>query len=173
MIDAVNLYKPGSELKVYYKRNGKANDTKAILGKRKEGGIKTFGFNRDKMHPMNENFIQDFNMQVPSVPSMPDQSIYNLLMPSNKKLGIKIEDTDNDIGAKVSNVQEGSVAAKAGLKKDDIITDINGQKVKDTNDAREQVMNNEKSNYTIKAKRGNTQMSFQIEIPKKLNSANL
>ena len=63
---------------------------------------------------------------------------------------------------------------RAGLKKDDIITEINGQKISNTDDAREQLMEvAEKSAYTIKAKRNGTEMSFDVKIPKKLKTANL
>ena len=71
-------------------------------------------------------------------------------------------------------MEDSSAAAKAGMLKDDIITEIAGVKVSNTDDAREQLMeNNEKSAYTIKARRNGTDMVFNIKIPKKLKTANL
>lgn len=171
LMDAVKSYKPKDEIKIYYQRNGKANDTKATLGERKESKIRAFSFNRDGI-PMDAD-MKDFKFEMPPMPPTPKQPFYNFWMPSNKKLGVKIEDTDNDSGTKITKVEEGSAAEKAGLKKDDIITEVDGEKVKNTGEVKEQVLQNEKSNYIIKAKRGTTEMSFEIKIPKKINSADL
>ena len=91
-----------------------------------------------------------------------------------KKLGLKIQDTEESSGVKILEVADSSAAANAGLKKDDIITEIGGKKVSNTDEAREQLMENaEKFNYNIKARRNGNEMSFDIKIPKKLKTANL
>ena len=55
-----------------------------------------------------------------------------------------------------------------------MVTEIGGKKVTNTDEAREQLMENaEKSLYNIKAKRNGSEMSFDIKIPKKLKTANL
>ena len=87
-------------------------------------------------------------------------------------LGVTTETEGN--GVKIIEVVKGSAAEKAGLKKDDVVTEIGGKKVTNTDEAREELMENaEKSSYTIKAKRNGTEMSFDIKIPKKLKTANL
>jgi membrane-associated protease RseP (regulator of RpoE activity) len=69
------------------------------------------------------------------------------------RLGLQIQDTEEGGNVKVIDVQEGSAAEKAGLKKDDIITEIDGHKIDNTDDAREQLMPDEsKTAYTIKGK---------------------
>lgn len=45
---------------------------------------------------------------------------------------------------KILEVADSSAAATAGLKKDDIITEIGGKKVNNTDEAREELMDNEK-----------------------------
>jgi serine protease Do len=129
-----------------------------------------FSFNGDGMPPMDGNMMKDFKFEMPP---MPRQPFNNFWMPQNKKLGVKIEDTDDDKGARISTVEEGSAAEKAGLKKDDVITEVDGDKVNNTDDVREKVLENEKSSYTVKAKRGTAEMSFEIKIPKKIKSADL
>jgi len=90
------------------------------------------------------------------------------------KLGLKIQDTDESIGVKVLDVEQNSTAATAGLKKDDIITEIGGKKITNTDEAREELQENaDKNSYTMKAKRGNSEMTFTLKIPKKLKTANL
>jgi serine protease Do len=91
-----------------------------------------------------------------------------------KKLGLKIQDTEEGGNVKVIEVVDSSAAQKAGLKKDDIITEINGQKINNTDEAREQLQEaGVKSSYIIKAKRNGIVMSFDVKIPKKLKTANL
>ncbi|MBC7867558.1 MAG: PDZ domain-containing protein, partial [Gloeobacteraceae cyanobacterium ES-bin-316] len=98
----------------------------------------------------------------------------NGTMYGRPKLGLKIQDLEEGDGVKVLEVEEGSAAATAGIKKDDVITEIGTVKVANTDDAREQLQaNSSKSTYTIAAKRNNTAMKFDIKIPKKLKTANL
>ena len=94
--------------------------------------------------------------------------------PRHQKLGLKIQDTEDGKGVKVLDVDKDSPAEKAGLKKDDIVTEIGDKKVSNTDEAREQLMDSmEKSSYSIKANRNGVPMSFEINIPKKLKTANL
>lgn len=91
-----------------------------------------------------------------------------------KKLGLKIQDTEEGNGVKIIGVDEGSAAATAGLKADDIVTEIGGKKITNTDEARAQLQENkDKTNYNVKAKRSGSEMSFDIKIPKKLKTANL
>lgn len=167
LMDVVKSYKPKDEAKVYYERSGKSNEAKIVFGEKKQDRFRSFSFNGDRM---NADILKDLRLDMPD---MPKQPFYNFWIPSNKKIGVKIEDTDNDSGAKITNVEEGSAAEKAGLKKDDIITEVDGNKVKSVNEVRDKILENEKSSYTIKAKRGAGEMSFEIKVPKKINSANL
>ena len=113
---------------------------------------------------------------MPKMPKYPNSYYnYNFNNRSNPKLGLKIEDTENGTGAKVLNVEEGSAADKAGLKKDDIISEINGEKVTNVDEVREQLeeANDNTESLTVKAKRNNAEMTFEIKIPRHLNSADL
>ena len=75
---------------------------------------------------------------------------------------------------KVLEVEENSASAAAGMQKDDIVTEIGGAKVNNTDDVREQLMENaDKKTYTIKALRNGKEMNFEIKIPKKLKTVNL
>lgn len=49
-------------------------------------------------------------------------------------LGVMPTDTDNDAGAKINEVTEGSAADKAGLKEGDVITNIGDKKITDADD---------------------------------------
>ena len=170
LMDAVKSHKTSDEVKVYYLRDKKKKDVKAKLGETKRNK-KTFIYKN--FNPGNGN--NSFNFKTPEMPHIPN-NFYNFRYnnDSKPKLGLKIEDTENDNGVKIINVEEGSPADKAGLKKDDIITSFNGEKVTSVEELMDQVNDSEdKESLNIKAMRNNSEMNFEVKIPKKLNSADL
>ena len=169
LMAAVKSHKVGDEVKVYYLRDTKAKDMKIKLGETKANN-KTFIY-KNYNPGMGDN---DFNFKMAPMPGM-NNNYYKLQYNSDRpKLGLKIEDTENNTGVKILNVEEGSPADKAGLKKDDIISSVNGEKVSSVDELMDQVNDSEdKTNYKIKATRNNSEMNFEVKIPKKLNSADL
>ncbi|MEO7962166.1 MAG: PDZ domain-containing protein [Ginsengibacter sp.] len=171
LIEVIRSHKAGDEIKLYYNRDGKKNDVKVKLGETKERErVRIF---RNDNGP-NKNF--DYNFQMPRVPgsgNMPN-TFFKYFRNDNVKLGVKVEDTKDETGAKVLEVTTGSAADKAGLKKDDIITELAGEKVNDINDLRSELLHHvDEENFTIKGKRNKTIMSFDVKIPKPANSADL
>lgn len=174
--------KPKDEVKITYKRNGKENTVKATLGERKLNSAMNYNFRR--LAPNVRSF---------TVPGTPNRDLFgqgNIELQDlargdgaynftpygsfgrHRKIGLKIQDTEEGGNVKVIEVEERSAAEKAGLKKDDIITEIGGKKVANTDDAREQLKPEEaKSSYTVKALREGKVMSFEIKIPKRLKTA--
>jgi serine protease Do len=187
---AIRSKKPGEEVKIRYLRKGKEKSVKVKLGE-KDSEVRSFSFSTP------EGGQKTFTIPpVPPVPPVPDmdqmrelQELQNLsemnrwdfsgeyeisTFPRRQKLGLKIQDTEDGAGVKIIEVADSSAAANAGLKKDDIITSIAGTSINNTDDAREQLMENaEKNKYTIKAKRNGIEQQFEIKIPKKLKTANL
>jgi serine protease Do len=170
---------------VTYLRNGKENSVKAVLGERKMSGpmaysyrtpnakMKTFTFPKGapNMDFLNGEGLNDLEHLAPGADF--NFSPYGAF-PRQKRLGLKIQDTDEGGNVKVIDVEEGSAAEKAGLKKDDIITEISGKKITNTDEAREQLNPDEaKSSYSVKALRNGAAMTFEVKIPKKLKTANL
>jgi serine protease Do len=170
LMDAVKSHKTGDGVKVYYLRDKKKKDVKAKLGETKRNK-KTFIYKN--FNPGNGN--NSFNFKTPEMLHIPN-NFYNFRYnnDSKPKLGLKIEDTENDNGVKIIKVEEGSPADKAGLKKDDIITSFNGEKVTSVEELMDQVNDSEdKESLNIKATRNNSEMNVEVKIPKKLNSADL
>jgi serine protease Do len=90
------------------------------------------------------------------------------------QLGVRIQDTDDSSGVKVLDVHEGSLAATAGIKESDIIVNIDGKRIKDTDEARDALQGaKEKSSYPIVLNRGGQVMNIEIKIPKKLKKTDL
>jgi serine protease Do len=175
LMEVVRSHKPNDNVKIDYLRNDKKKDMKVKLGETKEKN-RTFIYKGDNGN-MNGN---GFNFKMPKMPKMPNLPNtyynYNYKLGGNNhpKLGVKIEDTESGDGVKILSVEGGSAADKAGLKKDDIITEINGEKVENVDEAREQLDElNDSESLNLKAKRNNSEMTFEVKIPKQLNSADL
>lgn len=180
LYDVISKQKTGDEIKINFLRNGKKKDVKASLSERKpvvvRGYSRAIPGGRTKVitvpdHELNaddrrmaEGFRHYSNGDGPAF-------AFGF---HRKKLGLKIQDLEEGPGVKILAVEDSSAAAIAGLKKEDIITEINGNKVSNTDEAREQLrISNEKSSYPVKAKRNGTEMEFTIKIPKKLKTAEL
>jgi serine protease Do len=163
--------KPKEEVKIIYRRDGKEKTAKASLGERKETMVKSYSFTYPEGAPAMP--------RTPAAPGAPrpfvwDQEGSAFSLMSKARLGLKIQDTEDGTGVKVLDVEDGSAAEKAGIKKDDIVTQIGGKTIRNTDEAREQLrLHNDSSTYPVVVKRNNSEMKFDIKIPKKLKTANL
>jgi serine protease Do len=181
--EVVTSFKPKEEVTVYYKRDGKENSVKTTLGERKSSMSYTF----NGADGMGRAFSMPRIQGVPGV-ELGDMAprvwspgggnnnyeFFTDTYPRSQKLGLKVQDTEDGKGAKVLDVDKDSPAEKAGLKKDDVVTEIGGIKVSNTDEVRDALHDNmEKAAYNIKAARNGNAMSFDIKIPKKLKTANL
>ena len=167
----VKAYKPGDEVKITYLRNGKKKNAKVILGKTNANPM-AFNFKMDSLNLNNRNF----NFKMPDLSRLDNLrgSYFDLYNHNQPKIGLRIQEMEDSSGVKILNVEEGSPADKAGLKKDDIIREVNGEKVNTVNDVRAELNNSKnKEHYTIKAQRNSSGLDFEIKVPKKLNSADL
>lgn len=167
--DAIKAYKPGDEVKISFLRDNKRKTVKATLGK--NDLPMAFNFNTDSLFRGRQNL----NFRMPALRQLSnfdrDFTIYNRNQP---KIGLRIQETEEGNGVKVLNVEEGSAAEKAGLKKDDVITEINGEKVNSVPQILSEIRDTDNKNQLkIKALRNNSSMDFEIKIPKKLRSADL
>lgn len=155
--------KPEDKIVITYKRDGKENKTTATLGKREMTAFGAGG-----------------NVYVPAVPEMPHFEFesgpngHTFFSTGRPRLGIRAQDTEDGKGVKVLSVDKGSVAEKAGIKEDDIITEFDGETINNTSelvsasrDARD------KTSLNVKLSRNGQTQSMEIKIPKKLKTANL
>lgn len=180
---AVRARKAKDEVKITYLRDGKEKTTKATLTERKNTSVFSYsgpdGSYKTLTIPQARAYgdmlrSEKLGATVPRAYNYGGDGYTFAYGFPRQKLGLKIQDTEDGNGVKVLEVEENSAAATAGVKKDDIITEIAGEKVTNTDEARDQLQENrEKGSYSIKAKRNGTEMSFEIKIPKKLKTANL
>jgi serine protease Do len=85
-----------------------------------------------------------------------------------------VEDVEENEGVKISSVSENSPAAKAGLKENDIITEVNDKKVKDV-DAIKPIIKgaSEGTVFKFNITRNGKKSVIEVKIPKKLKTADL
>ncbi len=179
LADVIALKKPADEVKITYKRDGKENTSKVILGNRKQSITRSYSFSAPR-HPQARAYEMPHLAPLPNMEGFNEEDVFELqqnamenAFPRQKKIGLKLQDTEEGGNVKVINVEDSSAAAIAGLKKDDLITEINGNKIDNTDDAREELVPDEdRKSYKIKVNRSGTEMVFDVKIPRKLKTAN-
>lgn len=160
---AIGKYKPEDKVNITYKRDGKDASTNATLGTNTEARV--FSWNGDDG--------QNFNFQVPQMPEMPQ---HNFAFSWNNKprLGIQLQDTDDESGVKVIGVDEESAAEKAGLKEDDIITKVNATDIKSTEDLKKITKDAKPGDsFTVTYKRNGEVKTTTVRFPKELKTIDL
>ena len=166
---AIGSFKPKEEIKIQYERNHKISETTAILGSSSHNLFRTFSFKNKGM----DDAFKEFKLN-DMLSGTWGNSMNFMHGPGSHRLGIRIEDLEDGEGAKITNVEENSVAEKAGLKKDDILTEIDGKRVKDVIETRNALKDlGDKSTYSISTKRNGIESRVNIKIPKRKNKAEL
>jgi len=188
LYDAIGKSKPEDKVTISYIRSGKTNTLVASLAKNKntmqyynfsspEGqGAPSFDMSPRQYFDPNTRKLQPsprgFSFAIPNFPGMEDMRIVGI---ENKpKLGIIIEDTETGDGVKITNVAENSAAAKSGLLENDIIVQVNDQKIKEV-DALKPLLKDAKegTSFTFQVKRNKELKTILVKLPKKLKTADL
>jgi serine protease Do len=173
---AVKKHKPGDKVSITYLRNKKEQKTTAELTKWK--GSTLFGFD-----DMGQNFklnMDQFNFDkiAPKVQpfSTGPADGYRTYSFSGgaPKLGISVQDTDDGKGVKVVNVLDESNAGKAGIKEDDIITQVDDKAVNSTDEIAN-LLKEKKDNLTVRFKllRDGKTQNIEVKMPRKIKTTNL
>jgi len=187
LYDAIGKSKPEDKVTISYIRNGKTNTLVVSLAKNKntmqyynfsspegQGGPSFDAYPKQYLDPNTRKYQQSprgFNF-IPNFPGMEGMTIPGF---ENKpKLGISIEDTETADGVKITNVSENSPAAKSGLLENDIIVQVNDQKIKEV-DALKPIIKDAKegTSFTFQVKRNKELKTILVKLPKKLKTANL
>lgn len=179
---AIKAQKPGDKISVTYLRDKKEQKTTAELGRWKAGKVASghnFNIDLGDLNKFNMD-MNDLNMTdvMPRVQPAPRFKIrdgqgysYNSGGP---RLGLSVQDTDDGKGVKVLEVDDESNAAKAGLKEDDLITEVNGKAVNSADEVAKIIRESkDKPSVQVKYQRGGKTNSVEVKIPKKLKTADL
>jgi serine protease Do len=167
---AIKKQKPGDKVDVTYLRDGKEQKATAELGKWKGSNVFTtvpgqnFKMNFDDMN------FENIMPRTPSYPRIAQGYNRN----GAPKLGLSVQDTDDGKGVKILEVDEESNAAKAGLKENDIITEIDGKAVNGADEVAKIVRESkDKVSLMLKLQRSGKTQNIELKIPRKLKTADL
>ncbi len=160
---AIREHKPGDKVAVTYLRDKKEQKATAELTKWK-GVTKSFDLNLDNVMP-----------RIQGVPRVASPFGQNWSWSGgNPKLGLSVQDTDDGKGVKVIEVDDESNAAKAGVKNDDVITEVDGKAINSTDEMVKMIRESkEKTSIMVKLLRAGKTQNVEVKMPKKIKTADL
>ncbi|MFT3932673.1 MAG: PDZ domain-containing protein [Chitinophagaceae bacterium] len=159
---AVGKLNPDDKVTITYKRDKKEQKTTATLGKRKMNGAITFA-------PSDNYAFKEFKFDNDAY-----SNNYALGWSGKARLGLKAQETEDGKGLKVLDVDDESVAEKAGIQEGDIITEFDGKEVNNIDTLREVSRDAlTKNNFKVKLTRDGKAQEVEVKIPKKLKSTSL
>lgn len=154
LTETIRSKSPGDEVEIKYLRDNKKSSLKLKLAE-----SKTYNFQNN----INERIFRDFG-----------NASFDFFSLRSPKIGIQAQDTEDEEGAKILKVEDGTPAAGSGLKENDIITSFNEKPVKNVDDlVRHSRSLAGKSNIPVEVLRNGKKESLTIKIPKKLKTAEL
>lgn len=169
----IRSHKPGEKVAITYLRDDKEQKTTAELGRWKGASV---------FSPSYQIGDLVFDKVMPKV----DQSLRNRTRTTTPygqnwsyssgtpKLGLSVQDTDDGKGVKVIEVDHESNASKAGLKEEDIITEVEGKAVNSADDVAKIIKESkDKNSVMVKLTRGGKTQNVEVKIPRKLKTADL
>lgn len=173
LFEIISKHQPADKITVSYIRNSKSSKVTVTLDERKDPGINSWNDRSPFGQPKNGPRMFTF----PAPPSRGGQDFGNGWYNRREegvKLGLQVQDTENNEGAQVIDIATASVAEKAGFQKDDIVTDLAGTPVKSAADLSKAYRENRsKGTITETVKRNGQTQSISVKIPKQLNKADL
>jgi serine protease Do len=154
-------------------RDGRAQTVSVTLGKSEERGNMWF-----KTAPRAFS-MQLPRIEIPEVAPMPEMDwggYGGVLAGTRPRLGVDAEDLNGQFGAYfgapdgegvlVREVNSGSPAEKAGVKSGDVITSLNGERIRSLGDLREKLAGKrEEKAVKLGVLRNKNQMSITVEMP--------
>lgn len=161
LTSAVKSRKPGDKVSVTYLRDKKENSTSGELGK-----WKTQNFKMD-MGDMNWDNV------MPKIQTYPRAQTFTYTG-KTPKLGLSVQDTDDGKGVKVIEVDGDSNAAKAGIKENDVVTEIDGKAVNSTDDVVKSMKDNkDKVSVMFKVTRSGKTQNVEVKMPRAIKTKDL
>jgi serine protease Do len=169
---AIGKYKPNEVIHLVYTRGNKTMKVDIELDKNANAD-QAMTFSEAPLDERTLELLDNMGGQYKfSMPELPNMDQLMTRADKKAKLGISVEDLETGKGVKVTNVSEGSPAAKAGILKDDILTQLNDSDIPDVNFMKWQYYF---PGQVLKMgiERKGEKRTIEIKIPKKINTADL
>ena len=164
---AIKSHKPGEKVTVTYLRDNKEQKATAELTQ-----WKSHNFKMDM-----GDFNKNMDKVLPRVQTTPRYTPYTQNWSwsgGSPKLGLSVQDTEDGKGVKVIEVDNESNAAKAGIKENDIVTEVDGKAVNSTDDVVKLIKENkEKVSMQFKLQRAGKTQTIEVKMPRKIKTTDL
>lgn len=184
LYEAIGDHKPEEKVTITYLRDGKSATATATLGKSSSSEVRSFSFNGDdfNMDKIREELprMKERLRVMPRVegmeglralPRMEGLEFYGSRRP---RLGLEIQDVEEGKGVKILDVDSDTPASKAGLQKDDVISEVDGKTIASVDELKEKLKDlKEGDSIKITYKRGGQTQTTDLKLPKKLKTADL
>lgn len=168
----IKKHKPGDKVSITYLRDKKEATTSTELTKWKGTNIFSTMPGQGLKMDLGDMHFDNVLPKARTVPGV--RTPYAYSYGGGPKLGLSVQDTDDGKGVKVLEVDEESNAAKAGLKENDLITEINGKAVNSADEVAKIVRENkDKATISVKLSRAGKTQNIEVKIPRKLKTADL
>ncbi|HXM99712.1 MAG TPA: PDZ domain-containing protein [Candidatus Dormibacteraeota bacterium] len=152
-------------------REGRTQTLSVKLGKSEEGHSKWM-----KSMPGSFAFKMPEIPLIPEMPEGPGMENFKFFSGAHARLGIDAEDLSGQLasffgipdgeGILVRSVNSGSPAEKAGLKAGDVITALNGERVRSVGELREKIFaHNDAKNMQLSVLRNKAETKLNVELP--------
>ncbi len=178
--EVVKAHKPGDKVAVAFLRDGKEQKVTAELGKWKGMNNMTFtmpqGMNNQAWKQNIDTQMRGMNDQLRSLNSIPRvPRVQGFTMSDNRpRLGLSVQDTDDGKGVKVLDVDDEGNAGKAGIKEDDIITQLDDKGVNSADEvARLMKEKKDQPNVKFQIIRGGKSQTIDVKVPRKIKTVDL
>ncbi len=163
----IKTHKPGEKVTVTYLRDKKEQTGTAELTGWKNQNFKMDlgGMNFDKVMPKIQAVPRN------GTPFGQNNWTYSTGQP---KLGLSVQDTEDGKGVKVIEVDHESNAAKAGIKEEDVVTEVDGKTVNSTDEMVKIIKESkEKNSVMFKLKRSGKTQNIEVKMPRKIKTADM
>jgi len=154
-------------------RDGRSQNIRVTVGRPESDDWKTLS-----------KMPKSFSFTMPDLPNMPDLSgldrlrTFQMVSPGHPLLGIDAESLEGDFGhyfgapggegVLVRGVFANSPAAKAGLKVGDVITSLDGERIRSASELREKLLTkHEEKSLKLGILRNKSEMTLPVELPKR------
>ena len=166
----IKKHKPGEKVTITYLRDKKEQKVTTELTKWK--GLNMFTTTPDFKMEMDD--MKKWEGVMPKIQSMPRVYQGWSWSGGSPKLGLSVQDTDDGKGVKVIEVDEESNAAKAGIKEEDIITEVDNKAVNNADEIAKIIRESkDKVSVMIKLQRGGKTQNIEVKMPRKIKTADL
>ncbi|MEO7310052.1 MAG: PDZ domain-containing protein [Chitinophagaceae bacterium] len=177
LVKLIGKYKPEDVVDVTVLRDGSEKKISTKLGKNDSPMAMTWNSNDND----NDLFRMSPMPRIAEIPRTPRAFNFNGdnwpmlgLRSDRPKYGFSIADNEDGDGVKITSVKDESVAAKAGLKEGDLVTEVNGSVIKNTDELKKQLVEmKDKNEVSMKVLRNGSSQTISVKVPKKIKTADL